>query len=71
MKPDIESMIVGLRAELSVGEIVRRSGISRTHIHRLQTGQSRRPSYETVSRLERVVRSMGTTTAAGPNVRKA
>jgi transcriptional regulator with XRE-family HTH domain len=61
MKLDVESMIVGLRTELSCAEIARRSGISRTHLHRLQTGQSRRPSYETVHRLERVVRSLGTT----------
>ena len=28
MKPDVETMIVGLRAEMSVQEIARRAGIS-------------------------------------------
>ena len=35
MKLDVETMIVGLRAELSVQEIARRAGISRGHAHRL------------------------------------
>jgi transcriptional regulator with XRE-family HTH domain len=38
-----------------VEEIARRAGISRTHLHRLQTGECRRPGYETVIKLQRLV----------------
>jgi len=64
MKLDVETMIVGLRAEMSVQEIARRAGISRAHAHRLLAGEVRRPSYDTVMRLQNVQRSLGTTSPA-------
>jgi len=60
MKPDVETMIVGLRAGMSVQEIARRAGISRAHAHRLLAGEVRRPSYDTVMRLERLQRTFAT-----------
>ena len=60
MKLDVEAMIVGLRAEMSVQEIARRAGISRAHAHRLLAGEVRRPSYDTVMRLERLQRTFAT-----------
>ena len=60
MKADVETMIVGLRAEMSVQEIARRAGISRAHAHRLLAGEVRRPSYDTVMRLERLQRTFAT-----------
>jgi len=60
MKPDLETMIVGLRAEMSVQEIARRAGISRAHAHRLLAGEVKRPSYDTVMRLERLQRTFAT-----------
>jgi hypothetical protein len=51
-----KTMIVGLRAEMSVQEIARWAGISRAHAHRLLAGEVRRPSYDTVMRLQNVQR---------------
>ena len=44
---DVETMIVGLRAEMSVQEIARRTGLSRQHVHKIAAGEVRRPSYDT------------------------
>src|SRR5829696_2110478 len=46
MKPDLDllTMIVELRAAMTVEEIARRAGISRNHVHRLQSGECRRPA---------------------------
>jgi transcriptional regulator with XRE-family HTH domain len=55
MKLDLETLIVGLRTEMSVQEIARRAGLSRAHVDRLQRGDVRRPSYETVIKLQRLV----------------
>ena len=65
MKLDVETMIVGLRAELPVQEIARRAGISRGHAHKLLAGAVRRPSHETFVRLQNVQRAL-TTSAAAP-----
>ena len=46
MKLDVETMIVGLRAEMSVQEIARRTGLSRQHVHKIAAGEVRRPSYD-------------------------
>ena len=46
MKLDVETMIVGLRAEMSVQEIARRTGLSRRHVHKIAAGEVRRPSYD-------------------------
>jgi len=60
MKPDLDisTMIVELRAEISVEEIARRARVSRNHVYRLQSGECRRPGYETVRRLEVLQRSL-------------
>lgn len=57
MKPDLDllTMIVELRAAMTVEEIARRAGISRNHVHRLQSGECRRPGHETVTKLQRLV----------------
>ena len=47
-------------ATLSVQEIARRAGISMSYAHRLLAGEVRRPSYDTVMRLERLQRTFAT-----------
>ncbi len=62
------AMISGLRqAGLKPSEIARRAGVSRTHLWRLETYISRRPSFEMVSRLERL-HTQVVTKAARPKV---
>jgi hypothetical protein len=56
-KPDFETMIIGLRAEMSAAEIARRARLSRAYVHRLLVGDVRRPSW--------VQRSLGPTTRKG------
>src|SRR3954447_4039097 len=49
------SMILALRQSgLGRTEIAARTGISRAHLYRLAVGDIRRPSHETVSRLEKL-----------------
>ena len=54
MKPDVELMITELRAHWTMEAIARHTGISRNHVHRLQSGECRRPGYETVTKLQRL-----------------
>ena len=67
MKPDIEALIAGLRTEMSVQEIARRAGLSRNHVHRIAAGDVKRPSFETVTKLQRLV-DRTTKSAAMPKV---
>jgi len=67
MKPDLDVslMIAELRALVSAEEIARRARISRNHVYRLQSGECRRPGYETVRRLEVLQRSLEKTPRQG------
>lgn len=62
---DFENVIRGLAGGNAVQQIARKAGISRGHAHRLLAGEVRRPSHETVVRLQSVQRSLGTPAAAG------
>jgi len=49
----LAGMIAGLQAHgLSISEIGRRIRVSRGHAYKLAAGHIRRPSYDTVSKLE-------------------
>ena len=59
--PDISAILEGLRAEgLSQSEIARRTRLNQGTISRLAAGATRRPSYETASR----ILALGAKTAA-------
>jgi len=50
-----QSMILALRQSgLGRTEIAARTGISRAHLYRLAAGDIRRPSYDTVSKIEKL-----------------
>jgi len=51
----LAGMIAGLQAHgLSITEIGRRIRVSRGHAYKLAAGDVRRPSYDTVSKLEKL-----------------
>jgi len=54
MKPDLSTMIVGLRAENICARDRPPGRLDRAHVHRIAAGEIRRPSYETVARLEKL-----------------
>ena len=53
----VEALLAGLQVNhgLSVPEIGRQAGISRIQAYRLVRGDVRRPSFETVTRLQKLV----------------
>jgi hypothetical protein len=61
-RPDVEALLAGLRVNhgLSVPEIGRQAGISRIQAYRLIRGDVRRPSFETVTRLQRLEQKLVT-----------
>jgi|RhiMethySRZTD1v2_1073278.scaffolds.fasta_scaffold2881941_1 transcriptional regulator with XRE-family HTH domain len=62
---DFANVIRGLEAcGLSKLTIARRAGLSRSYVHKIAAGEVRRPSYETVHRLERLQRSLEATRKA-------
>ena len=50
----IEAWIAGIRATMPMREMVMRTGLSSSHLYRLASGDIRRPSFETVERLQRL-----------------
>jgi len=60
MKPDdFANVIRGLEAfGLSKQTIARRAGLSRQYVHRIAAGEVRRPSHETVVRLQTLQRAL-------------
>jgi len=61
----VEALLAGLRVNhgLSVPEIGRQAGISRIQAYRLVRGDVRRPSFETVTRLQRLEQKLVTKAA--------
>lgn len=52
---DVEAMIAGLRINgMTPTQIARESGVSRQTVWRLSVGETSRPSYTVVHRIERV-----------------
>jgi len=54
----IEAWIAGFRVTTSMQQISTQTGLSRAHLYRLAAGDIRRPSYETVERLQRLTRQV-------------
>jgi predicted DNA-binding protein (UPF0251 family) len=59
MRPsEFEQLLAALQLELRPSEAARRLGISRTHYHRIRTGETRRLSHDLVTRVEVLARSL-------------
>ena len=50
----IEAWIAGFRVTMPMQQISTQTGLSRAYLYRLAAGDIRRPSYETVERLQRL-----------------
>ena len=50
----IEAWIAGIRVTMTMPQMVTQTGLSRAHLYRLAAGDIRRPSYDTVERLQRL-----------------
>ena len=70
MKPsDFAAVIAGLEAfGLSKRTIATRAGLSRGYVHRIAAGEVQRPSYDTVTRLTTLQRSVEMSSAAAPKI---
>jgi hypothetical protein len=51
--------VAGLFAVEDANAVAARRGLSRAHVHRIAAGEIRRPSYETVARLEKLPCAFG------------
>jgi transcriptional regulator with XRE-family HTH domain len=66
MKADnFAAMLAGLRVHVPMREIVEASGLSRSHLYRIERGEVPRPSHETVERLQAVQKNFPTVPHTG------